>query len=152
MSDDIKQELAELLKKLPKHQLDAIKEVCGSDEEEELPRYSRKVLKEEKVHLCKVSLTCRLCGTVQEWEFPSVSTKDTKMETPTCDFCQESLLELEHLEVVVKAIAAADGEWTRVKEAKNAPVEFKWGELRKERGDEGEETENAEGCDSVPSS
>lgn len=124
MSDNIQEELDKIIAQLTPSQIEGIKEAFGKGEELPINRAVKKVLPKDKLFVCDVVVCCRLCGDEVSRTFKSASPLPSKMSIPTCGRCKERLLVLSTEELVVIAIKAADGEYARVKEAKNADVEY----------------------------
>lgn len=124
MSDSIENEVNAILAALPKHHIEALKEIFG--EEAPAPSHSRKVLPKDLVCEAEIVIVCMLCGTERRHKVRSSSTKSSRLDTPTCNQCEAILVTLEKEKVVEIAIRAADGMFAAVKEAKNAPIFCKY--------------------------
>lgn len=120
MDDSIENEVNAILATLPKHHLEALKEIFG--EEAPAPSHSRKVLPKDLVCEAEIVIVCMLCGTERRHKVRSSSTKSSRLDTPTCNQCAAILVTLEKEKVVEIAIRAADGMFAAVKEVKNAPI------------------------------
>lgn len=120
MGDPIEDEVNAILASLPKHHVEALREIFGP--EAPAPSHSRKVLPKDLVCEAEIVIVCMLCGTERRHRVRSSSTKSSRLDTPTCNQCADILVTLEKEKVVELAIRAADGMFTAVKEAKNAPI------------------------------
>lgn len=122
MSKSIDEELQAIVEQLPQHQLETLKQLFSDDTFLE-QRMVKKVLPKDKTFECEVLVVCRLCKTIHKQVFKSVSSMPSKITTPTCGKCAETLRLLPMEEVISLAIRASEGCFTAVVEAKNAPVE-----------------------------
>ena len=123
MSKDLESEIQAVCSTMSQQQLAALKEMFGDEELPKTSRYVRKVLTKDKVHECKVVIECTLCGSTLTRVFMSVSSYSSRMSTPTCCMCEDTLNKKSKEELIAIAIKTAEGAFHAVKEAKNAPVE-----------------------------
>lgn len=121
MDDSIENEVNAILATLPKHHIEALKEIFGEGEAP-TPSHNRKVLPKDLVCEAEIVIICTLCGTERRHKVRSSSTKSSRLDTPTCNQCASILVTLEKEKLVEIAIKAADGMFAAVKEAKNAPI------------------------------
>lgn len=104
------------------------------DEEEEPTKKPKSGLeKTQGFFKCNVIQVCTLCGTEHVTVMQSSSRLPSTMRIPTCGSCKAVLIVMDINEVADRAIKAADGAYTAVKEATNALVPLELGCAMPER-------------------